>query len=74
MNITSVTLSTVAAISRANNMPTSRARLSKRLPVIGFKPDIIHVNDWHTAMIPMLLKTQYDLHPQGKCKTVLVHP
>ena len=41
------------------------------LPVIGFQPDIIHVNDWHTAMIPMLLKTQYDLHPQGKAKTVL---
>lgn len=41
------------------------------MPVIGFDPDIIHVNDWHTAMIPMLLKTQYDLHPQGRCKTVL---
>ncbi len=41
------------------------------LPVIGFKPDIIHVNDWHTAMIPLLLKTQYDLHPQGRAKTVL---
>ena len=41
------------------------------LPVIGFEPEIIHVNDWHTAIIPMLLKTQYDLHPQGKCKTVL---
>jgi starch synthase len=41
------------------------------LPVIGFEPDILHVNDWHTAMIPMLLKIQYDMHPQGKCKTVL---
>lgn len=41
------------------------------LPVIGFKPDIIHVNDWHTAIIPLLLKTQYDLHPQGRAKTVL---
>jgi len=41
------------------------------MPLIGFEPDIIHVNDWHTAMIPMLLKTQYDLHPQGRCKTVL---
>ena len=41
------------------------------LPVIGFEPDIIHVNDWHTAMIPMLLKTQYDLHPQGRAKSVL---
>ncbi len=41
------------------------------MPVIGFEPGIIHANDWHTAMIPMLLKTQYDLHPQGRCKTVL---
>jgi starch synthase len=40
------------------------------LPVIGFWPEIIHANDWHTAMVPMLLKTQYDLHPQGKCRTV----
>ncbi len=30
------------------------------LPLIDFIPDVIHVNDWHTAMIPMLLKTQYD--------------
>ena len=41
------------------------------LPVIGFEPEIIHVNDWHTAMIPMLLRTQYDLHPQGNSRTVL---
>ncbi len=26
---------------------------------IGFGPDIIHVHDWHTAMIPLLLKTKY---------------
>ena len=41
------------------------------LPVIGFEPEIVHVNDWHTAIIPMLLKSQYDLHPQGRSKTVL---
>ena len=41
------------------------------LPVIGFEPEIIHVNDWHTAIIPMLLKIQYDSYPQGRCKTVL---
>jgi len=41
------------------------------LPMIGFEPAVIHVNDWHTAMIPMLLKTQYDLHTQGMSKTVL---
>jgi len=41
------------------------------LPMIAFEPLILHVNDWHTAMIPMLLKTQYDRLPQGKCRTVL---
>ncbi|MDL2237743.1 glycogen synthase GlgA [Christensenellaceae bacterium OttesenSCG-928-K19] len=41
------------------------------LPFIEFKPDIIHANDWHTAMIPMLLKTQYQEREQGGIKTVL---
>ncbi|MEG0382211.1 MAG: glycogen synthase GlgA [Christensenella sp.] len=41
------------------------------MPFLDFEPDIIHVNDWHTAMIPMLLKTQYQNKPQGKVKTVL---
>jgi starch synthase len=41
------------------------------LPLIGFEPEIIHVNDWHTSIIPMLLKIQYDLNTQGKCRTVL---
>lgn len=41
------------------------------LPQIGFEPDIIHVNDWHTAIIPMLLKIQYQSYLQGKYKTVL---
>ena len=26
---------------------------------IDFKPDIVHCNDWHTALVPMLLKTRY---------------
>jgi len=26
---------------------------------IGFKPDIVHCNDWHTALVPILLKTRY---------------
>lgn len=30
----------------------------KMLDYIPFKPDIIHCNDWHTALIPMMLKSQ----------------
>jgi len=26
---------------------------------IGFAPDIFHCNDWHTALLPLLLKTTY---------------
>ena len=29
------------------------------LPKIDFFPDILHLNDWQTGMIPALLKTQY---------------
>ena len=29
------------------------------IPNLGFDPDIVHCNDWHTAMLPMLAKTQY---------------
>ncbi len=26
---------------------------------LDFRPDIVHCNDWHTALTPMLLKTKY---------------
>jgi starch synthase len=48
----------------------SRAAI-EALPLIGFQPDIIHVNDWHTAIIPMLLSTQYDAGRQGRVRTIL---
>lgn len=36
----------------------SRAAL-EMLPLLEFTPDIIHCNDWHTALIPVFLKTIY---------------
>ncbi len=30
---------------------------------LGFKPDIFHCNDWHTALVPYLLKQKYGHHP-----------
>ncbi|MCF7923562.1 MAG: glycogen synthase [Candidatus Izimaplasma sp.] len=35
---------------------------------LNFIPDIIHVHDWHTAMIPLLLKRRY---PELNAKSVL---
>ena len=48
----------------------SRACLAV-LEFIDFMPDVIHVNDWHTAVIPALIKGQYQGRPQGNIKTVL---
>lgn len=41
------------------------------IPFLDFDPDIIHVNDWHTAMIPLLLRTQYQERPHGRARTVI---
>jgi len=42
------------------------------LPYIEFKPDILHVNDWHTALIPVYLNAFYrSLDDYKKIKTVL---
>lgn len=41
------------------------------IPLLDFEPDILHCNDWHTAMLPMLIKTRCASWPQGKLKTLL---
>ncbi len=42
------------------------------LPTIGFIPDIINVNDWHTAMLPVYLNAYYRHRDEYKfIKTVL---
>lgn len=41
------------------------------LPRLDFEPGILHCNDWHTAALPMLARTQYRGRPQGSLKTLL---
>ncbi|MBR5430055.1 MAG: glycogen synthase [Firmicutes bacterium] len=38
---------------------------------MDFRPDLLHLNDWHTAVIPLLLKTQYSADFRGGLKTLL---
>lgn len=47
----------------------SRAVLDA-LEWLEFYPDIIHCNDWHTGLIPLLLQSQYRDRPQGRAKTL----
>ena len=37
---------------------------------LGFKPDVIHANDWHTAAMPILAQTRYK-HDFGDAATVV---
>ncbi len=41
------------------------------IPNLDFNADIIHCNDWHTAMMPMLAHTQYRGWIQDKIKYLL---
>lgn len=42
---------------------------------LEFAADIIHCNDWHTGLIPLLLKTRYRHHPllQGARSIISIH-
>ncbi|MBO4365769.1 MAG: glycogen synthase [Eggerthellaceae bacterium] len=41
------------------------------IPCLDFEPGILHCNDWHTAMMPLLVKTQYQGGMQGGLRTLL---
>lgn len=43
--------------------------------MIDFRPDVIHANDWHTALIPLLLNTTYetDTHVGGAASILTIH-
>jgi starch synthase len=40
------------------------------LPVIGFQPDIIHLNDWQTGMVSLLLDADFRLRKDGFFKKI----
>jgi len=40
------------------------------LPMIGFKPDIIHLNDWQTGMVSVLLDAHYRGRESGFYKNI----
>lgn len=41
------------------------------IPLLDFDVRILHCNDWHTAMMPLLAKTQYQGGMQAGLRTVL---
>ncbi|RJX73762.1 glycogen synthase GlgA [Vibrio sinensis] len=45
------------------------------LPKLGFQPQIVHANDWHTGFIPFLLNHRYGEHAfyQGMKSVLSIH-
>lgn len=52
----------------------SKAALSI-LPVIGFRPDVIHCHDWQSGLVPVYLKTLFASNPfyQGIKSIMTIH-
>ena len=49
----------------------SKAVLESLQWIPGFSPDVIHCNDWHTALVPVFLREQYMALPAyAKIRTV----
>ncbi len=48
----------------------NRAVLEAVLKMDDFNPDVLHINDWHTGMIPLLMKHFY-YGTKAYCKTLL---
>ena len=42
---------------------------------LGWRPNVVHCNDWHTAVIPAYLKTRFAAHPfwKGTATLLTIH-